>query len=197
LIRFYKDPDEYGSWTGNGGYVLNITQDMINRGRATNFEFWNESTKGIPRILIGRGAEALGAEALGVVSYEETKVRLRECGVYFYTGTYPASYVLNFMEALMTGCPIVALGEFMGNDTMYPEMRTYEIPDFAKLTRGIITCDDVASARLAVRKVLNGGKEVEEMSEDNRKLAKILFGKDVIKNQWKKYLLETDGKKVE
>ncbi len=197
LIRFYKDPGEFGAWEGNGGYVLNITQDMIVRGRNTNYQFWEESTRGFPRILIGKGGEVIGPEGLGIVPYDQMKKSLRECGAYFYTGTYPASYVLNFMEALMTGCPIIALGELMGNDTQYPEMRTYEVADFAKETSGILLADDAPTARAAIQKILEGGAEVEKMSRDNRALAVKLFGKLQIKSQWNEYLLKTPGKKIE
>jgi len=191
LIRFYKDPAEFGSWTGEGKFVLNITQDMKQRGGATNFQFWDESTKGFPRILIGKGGEEIGPEGLGIVDYEVMKQKLRECGVYFYTGTYPASYVLNLIEALMTGCPIVALGEIMGNDTLYPEMRTYEVADFAKQTSGILLADDIGSARGAIQRILEGGAEVEQMSVDNRALAIKLFGKEEIKAQWGVFLKDS------
>ncbi len=191
LIRFYKDPAEFGAWTGEGGFVLNITQDMQQRGRATNFEFWDESTKGFPRILIGKNSEAIGPEGLGIVPFDLMKSNLRHAKCYFYTGTYPASYVLNFMEALMTGIPIVALGEFMGNDTNLPEMRTYEIPDFAKLTSGILLADDVPTARGHIQRILEGGAEVEKMSADNRALAIKLFGKKEIKDQWGVFLKDS------
>jgi hypothetical protein len=58
LIRFYKDPADYGDWTGEAPLVTNITQSLYARSLAndgllqppgkqwTSYSFWEEATQG-------------------------------------------------------------------------------------------------------------------------------------------------------
>ncbi len=190
IIRFYKEPAEFGAWTGKDQNVLNITQDMIVRAGACNYNFWDQATTGFPRVLIGKGSEAIGKDGKGIVSYEEMKRALRDCGAYIYTGTYPASYTLNFIEALMTGCPIVAPGPKYGNDPSGVGFDTYEIPEFAKQSNGIIASDDINEIRKVIKTILEDNPTAQAMSAENRKLAVKLFGYETIKREWSDYLLD-------
>lgn len=100
LIRFYKDPAEYGNWNGNTERIITFAQHMRQRDAACNFSFFEEITRPFPRHLFGPGNEGL-AWSTGKVSHEQQKVELQNNRAYFYTGTHPASYTLNFMEAWM------------------------------------------------------------------------------------------------
>jgi len=44
----------------------------------------------------------------GKLEYHEMKREMRDNRLFFYGGTHPASYTLAFMEAMMTGMPIVS-----------------------------------------------------------------------------------------
>jgi hypothetical protein len=187
MIRFYKDPEEFKGWTGLDLTVLNVTQDMIARDDHCNYQFFKAATEAFNRELIGKGSEAAGDWGKGIVSYEEMKYAMRNCRVYFYTGTYPTSYTLNFIEALMTGMPMVALGPLMGNSPYHQEQQTYEVPDFATQTLGICLVDDVASARTSLEILMRDSPGADVASKRNRALAIELFGKETIKKQWKKY----------
>jgi hypothetical protein len=187
IIRFYKDPDEFKGWYGGHKAVLNVTQDMIARDDHCNFTFFKEATEGFDRRLIGKGSEAAGDWGKGIVSYNYLKQKMRDCRVYFYTGTYPASYTLNFIEALMTGMPMVALGPLMGNSPFHHEQQTYEVPYFADLSSGILLADEVGIARKQIKKLMDTPDFADECSKANRELAIELFGKETIKKQWKKY----------
>jgi len=187
IIRFYKDPLEFKDWNGCQRIVLNVSQDMIARDDHCNFTFFKEATEGFDRMLIGKGSEAAGDWGKGIVSYEDMKYKMRDCRVYFYTGTYPASYTLNFIEALMTGMPMVALGPIMGNSPYHHEQQTYEIPNFTNGTRGILLADDVETARTHIKYFMENLVSSQVMSCENRELAIKLFGKETIKKQWKKY----------
>jgi hypothetical protein len=190
MIRFAKKPEEFGCWTGKEEYVLNVTQDLFARGGACNSTFYDLSTRGFPRVLIGKGSEILGKEGWGVVPLEKMQEAMRNCSCYFYTGTYPASYTLNFIEALMTGCPIIALGDKFGNNPRYPEFKLYEITEFAKKSGGILCANSPEEARSMIRSVLVDGAFREQMSKENRELAIKLFGYEKIKKEWEKFLFE-------
>jgi hypothetical protein len=53
LIRFYKDPAEWGGWTGEDARVINITQHLRQRDPYTNWRFWEKATAGLPRLALG------------------------------------------------------------------------------------------------------------------------------------------------
>lgn len=187
IIRFYKDPDEFKGWTGQHKSVLTVAQDMVARGDHCNYSFFETATKGLPRFLVGKGSEVVGSWGQGVVSYEDLKDFYRRCRVYFYTGTYPASYTLNFIEALMTGMPMVALGPKWGNSSFVMEQQTYEIPDFSEGNTNILLADDVETARKHCVELLNDAAYASQLSERGRALAIKHFGKETIKRDWARY----------
>ena len=187
IIRFYKDPDEFNDWTGTLKTVFNVTQDMIARDDHCNFNFFKDATEGFDRRLIGKGSEAAGDWGKGIRSYEELKAWMRLCRVYFYTGTYPASYTLNFVEALMTGMPMIALGPILGNSPYHQEQQTYEVPDFSNNGHDIMLADTVAEARTQIQLLMESPILSAQMSIRSRKLALDLFGKETIKKQWKHF----------
>ena len=119
LIRFYKDPADYGGWTGEEPVVINVTQHLyqrslgdngLPRGRQewTNYTFWDQATAGLPRMALGPGSEAIGGP--GALTHDEMVGWLRRARAYLYTGTQPASYTLGLIEAMMTGIPVVSIG---------------------------------------------------------------------------------------
>jgi glycosyltransferase involved in cell wall biosynthesis len=108
--------------------------------------------------------------------------------VYFYTGTYPASYTLNFIEAFMTGIPIVAIGERLGNSPFELGQKTYEIPDIITQATDGFYSDDPAELRGVIQRLLDDESLARFISKNARKRAIELFGKDRIKLLWKEYL---------
>jgi len=188
MIRFYKDPNEFQGWTGQMKAVLSVAQDMISRSDFCNYPFFETATHSFPRFLLGKGSEAVYPWGKGIVSYDELKDYLRKCRVYFYTGTYPACYTLSFIEALMTGIPMVALGERLGNSPYYLGQQTYEIPDFSEANENILMADDSETAVKYIQQLFDDPKFANELSFRGRQTAIKYFGKETAKKEWKKYL---------
>jgi len=188
MIRFYKDPEEFGNWNGEKKQVLTIGQSMLDRERCCNHSFFRRATDGFPRVLYGTPSKLPDDLWKGEISYEAMKKEMRDSRVYFYTGTYPASYVLNFMEAAMTGTPIVALGALWGNDPAHPEQQTYEIPDFSENNENILLADDIPTAQKWIKKLMDDDAFARQMSAAARKTALRYFDKEPIKRQWKQLL---------
>ncbi len=188
VIRFYKDPDEFGNWSGELPAVMNISQDMIARDRFCNYQFFEQATRGFQRTLIGKGSEAAGDWGKGIVSYDEMKKALRQHRAYFYTGTYPASYTLNFIEAAMTGIPIIALGPLYGNSPFEIGQQTYEVSDWSDDGRVVMLADDPKVAHDCVEKLINDLAFAQHKSAAVRELALRLFSKERIKEQWRQFL---------
>lgn len=187
LIRFYKDPNEYGNWTGENERVITFAQSMRQRGAACNFNFFEEVTKPFPRHLFGPGNEGLNWST-GQVSIEELRNQMRTNRLYFYTGTHPASYTLNFMEAWMTGIPMVCIGSKHGNADYFPGHDLYEIPHLIKNEETGFISDDVNQLRGYISALLSDPKLAQKVGSAGRAEAIRHFNKDMIKASWKAYL---------
>lgn len=190
LIRFYKDPEQYGNWTGDQRRIITFAQHMKDRGQACNFTFFEEVTRPFPRHLFGPGNETIGDWATGKVPYSKLQEELRSNRAYFYTGTHPASYTLNFMEAWMTGIPIVAIGHKHGNAAYFHNHDLYEIPQL--ITHGVdgFVSDDPTQLRVYIEILLSNMDMAKAISANAREKAIKIFGKDVIQQKWRNYLNE-------
>lgn len=186
-IRFYKDPDEFKDWNGQTTEIINFSQSMKARGVFCNFEAFAEDTKNLDAHVYGPANEDAGALNGGLLEYDALKAKMRDSRVYYYTGTHPASYTLNFIEAWMTGIPIVAIGKILGNSREFPG-ETYEIPSL--LSNGFtgFYSDDPTARRRFIEKLLRDEEFARQLGDNGRKEAIRLFGKETIKAQWRDYL---------
>lgn len=108
LIRFGKDPADYGPWTGEERVVGNVTQDMAGRGEFCGLSSWLAMARSLPTRPAGLHSERL-PNGLGALTYPDMLDYLRRVRTYYYTGTQPASYTLALMEAMLTGVPVVSM----------------------------------------------------------------------------------------
>lgn len=187
-IRFYKDPNEFCNWVGAKKEIITFGQHMQKREPATNFNFFENTTKPFPRKLFGPGSEMLSF-GMGKVPYAELKTAMQEYRVYFYTGTWPASYTLNFIEAFMTGIPMVCIGPAKGHPFgWFPNHPLYEIPDIIQHGVNGFYSDNPMELRACINELLNNDLLAKQISDLGRKRAVELFGKETIKNQWQGFL---------
>ena len=189
VIRFYKDPDEFKGWNGKQRHVINFTQSLKQRARFTGYELIQDIFKGLPAKVFGPGNEDLGLLSGGLVSFDQQKEILRDARVFFYHGTYPASYTLSLIEAMMTGTPVVAVGPQHGNSVeMFPDQSTYEVP--ALIENGVsgFVSDDPEQLRQYIKTLINDETKAKAISAFGRQRAISLFGKAKIKAEWKNYL---------
>jgi len=180
LIRFYKDPEEWTGWTGEQEVVINITASFLQRAEATHHGFWEAATEGLPRMPLGRESEAIGGP--GELPLEEIHAWLRRARVYLYTGTEPASYTLGFIEAMMTGIPVVCIGAGWFRSLPYgPGL--FEACDLVR-----DRCEDPGEARECLAGLLADHQQARNVSAPQRRAAIRLFGKKAVAAQWKAYL---------
>jgi glycosyltransferase involved in cell wall biosynthesis len=189
-IRFYKDPDEFKDWNGNNKVVVNFTQSMAQRAAFCGLHAWEASTLGFHREIYGPNNESLSC-SVGRVSYETLKEVLRDSRVYFYTGTHPASYTLNFIEAWMTGIPVVAIGPHYGNCEWYKRpiygqknLGLYEVSELIDHGVNGYVSDDFTENRKYIELLMTNDAVAKSISEHGRAKAIQLFGKPNIKQQW-------------
>ena len=184
LIRFWMDESEWSGWTGSDRRIGNVTQDMRGRGAWCGWDFWEAATDGLPVYPAGPKSEQWGGA--GALSYDGLKEYLRNIGAYLYTGTFPASYTLGLIEALMTGVPVVAAGPGRwehGFRALPYGYKLYEAHDLAPLWS---QTPDGAARELA--HLINEPAYAKKIGDAGREVAKAIFGKDVIAAQWKEFL---------
>ncbi len=188
LIRFWKDPDEWSGWTGEEVAVLNVTQNLQQRGAFCGYDFWDAATTGLPRIAGGVGSEVL-EYGTGQLSLDEMQSLLRTCRAYLYTGTQPASYTLGLIEAMMTGIPVVSIDR--SHMTLNPwGPAVFEAGDLANAS-----FDDPADARRMLRQLLADRDRAARWSARIRARAVALFGYESVAPGWAR-VLGLAGRKI-
>jgi hypothetical protein len=179
LIRFGKYPDDYGPWTGQWATVANLTQDLVERGDACGYGFWQESTAGLITCPAGKGSEAIGGA--GVLTYEDMLDYLRESRVYLYTGTRPASYTLGLIEAMLSGVPVISINPAAwGADWGGADL--FEAHEIAGLSY------PVDYTRKELTYFLQYHERAKEVGERQRSRAIALFGIERIAARWETFL---------
>lgn len=184
LIRFYKDEKEYCGWNGNNPRVITLGQSIQKRGVFCRYDCFEQATSGLNRMVFGSDNDDLGALWGGQLDYESLKRELRDNRAFFYTGTQPASYTLGFIEAMMTGIPIVALGHKLGNSLFGHEQDTYEVPDIIEDGINGFVSDSIPALKENTQKLLEDFELAKKISAAGRETAVKLFGKETIKQQW-------------
>ncbi len=188
MIRFYKDPDEYKGWTGDELEVVNFTQSLKERAEFTGYRVIENAFRGLPAKVYGPGNEDLGELGGGLLTYQDQLRKFQRARAFLYHGTYPASYTLSFIEAMMTGTPIVAVGERRGNGSMFPGQRSYEIPEIIQDGMTGFVSDDRTVLHDKLQLLLKDYGLARSISAFGRARAIELFGKAKIKQEWKEFL---------
>lgn len=191
LIRFYKDENEFKAWSGSTDEVITFAQDMMHRGEFCNYNAFTQIVQGFNAHVYGPKNEASGDLNGGFMTYDQMQQKMRDARVYIYTGTQPASYVLNFIESWMTGVPVIALGKTHAgslSSTLGINADIYEVQDFIiNATNGFIS-DNIDEIREWVKFLLDNKQAAKRIGETGRQAAIKLFGKEVVKLEWKKFL---------
>ena len=182
IIRFYKDPKEFKDWRNTKNQILTIAQNMEQRLDVCHFDIYKKVVRGMPAMLCGSGNNNNSE-----LSYKQIKLALKDFRCYFYTGTYPASYTLSFIEAWMTGIPIIAIGNKIMHDR-FIDYNLYEVPKLIKNGIDGYYADDISSLRKIIFSLMKDDKKLKRISINGRKSAIKLFGKNNIKRQWEVYL---------
>lgn len=187
MIRFYKNETEYGPWNGDNERVITFAQSMKQRGSHCGYEIFKVVTDPFDRALFGPGNDS-EPWMYGKVSFDQLKKEMRDNRAYFYTGTHPASYTLNFIEAFMTGIPIVAIGSKYGNADWCRNHNLYEIQDFIINGQNGLISDDLNELRSYIDILLKSKDIAYQLGKNGRETAIQLFGKQKISKQWREYL---------
>lgn len=186
MIRFYKDENEFMNWVGNDASVISVAQSMKKREKYCGFEILNQATAGMNRVLFGPDNGDSGFSG-GQLSYEDLKTAYRKYRCYFYTGTFPASYTLNFIEAFMTGIPVISIGRSLANVEPDAHIDAFEVDSFIKDGKNGFISNEIPELRERVATLLSDHNLARQIGEAGRQTAIELFGKSKIKAEWETF----------
>jgi glycosyltransferase involved in cell wall biosynthesis len=191
LIRFYKDPEEFGGYNGSSRDVVNFSQSLKGRRVFCHYEDIVDLITSANGKIYGTGNDDLGELNGGEVPYFMLKRKMQDSRAYVYGGTWPACYTLSFIEAWMTGIPIVALGQDKVENIVGVEgIKYYEVHELIDNEVNGFVSDDINYLKDKLRLLVNDSNLAHEIGQKGREKAIQLFGKDVIYSKWQKFLEE-------
>lgn len=183
IIRGYVDETIYKDWSGEIPQVLTFANDFNARLRHCNYNcyriYMKEIFPHIPAALQGYGNENVTKKK--AISWDEQVALYKKYAVYFNLNSPPASLTYSFVEALMTGIPIVSIGPKLGS---IDNVDTYEVPKILINGENGFYSDSVEWLRGYINMLLNDRELGKKIGAAGRKTALSLFSKQIIKEQW-------------
>lgn len=190
LIRFYKDETVYTDWVPEmpgERRVVTFAQSLKGRREFCHYDEIMNVIEAFDGTVYGPGNEDLGRYNGGQVPYEQQLQIMREAGVMIYGGTWPAPYTLSFIEALMTGLPIVAISKALAHIQKFEGIDFYEVDELLAECSGIV-CDTPEQMIEQTDRLLHNPVHANIISARQRELALQHFSKTKISQQWAEFL---------
>lgn len=191
IIRFPKDPEEWSGWNGETKRAINMTQSLLGRRVFCHYDGIMGVLSGFPHLIYGSGNDDLGAANGGELPYDLMKGALRDNRAFIFGGTWPSPYTLALEEAMMTGIPIVALGQHLAEDLseIAPNDRYhyYELGDIIEDGRNGFISENINELRNHLHTLLEDHDLARRISEQGRKTAIKYFDKEKIKKDWETF----------
>jgi glycosyltransferase involved in cell wall biosynthesis len=183
IIRFYKDPADFPEWTGAMPAALTFALSFARR-YPQEYALWRAATEGL-HVLLGGAENHATAGALGAVTADEQLALLAGCRAYFYCSGLHIPYTLNFIEAWMSGIPLVVM-----DDQVFPHggPRCSEIARLITPGEDCLLVHDAAQARAALARLIADPEEGRRIGQAGRRAAIRWFGRERIAAEWQAFL---------
>jgi len=194
VIPCCVDEDYYKNWIGNEDCVLSFQNAfMIRQNEITGQSYLNLRNKLEPDVkfeLYGDTVPVKHPLSLGLISPKDQLHKYQACKLYFSIGNHPAAVTYNFLEAWMTGCPVVTFGYKIGKVTQGGRNHCYEVPSYIENGKEAFYSDSLQELADYIQMLYNNNKLRKELSNAGRTKAISLFGSRVIKRKWVKFFQE-------
>ena len=176
IIRFGKDPRFYAGWNGLEKQVLTFSNGFAERYPSEARDF-TAITANVRTIVGGNDNESF-PYSIGLISHDKQAELYRSSRVYLYASGPIIPYTLNFMEAWLTGTPMVVYAPLDRRGAFYEvdELVTHGIDGFV--------CRDIESAQAAIKILIEDDALALRISKAGRQRALQLFSNDLIEQQW-------------
>jgi len=184
VLRFLKYKSDFKPRKVLNKNVISFGQNIKERGNACNSHVIEYVSKCLNFKLFGPHNENYDFFG-GNISYQQQIEELSINGCYLYTGTFPAQYTLNFIEALMSGIPIVSIGRQLcnQNNVNFP----FEVPDILDQIDGFYY-DSPSKIVSKFEELLSDEQKMSDISSKQINLATKLFSVEKNGHLWKEFL---------
>jgi len=169
-IRFIKYPVDYISWEGSNLTASTFVQSLGDRKDACNASVIESIASNVDFSLYGLNNSGYSFWK-GYLRPEEQFKVLSKSRAYFYTGTHPAQYTLNFIEAMLAGTPIVSIGCGLAH---IPSKFPFEVPDILNRIDSLYS-DDLEDLKKMIHRLLNDFDYAKMVSDKQKIIANDLF----------------------
>lgn len=184
LIRFLKYKSDFKDRNIKNNCAITFGQNMYYRKNWCGLNVAEYVSKKVPFKLFGPGNEKLEFSS-GRINYNQQLEEYASNSCYLYTGTFPAQYTLNFIEALIAGIPIVSIGKNLSQQMV--ESYPFEVPYILDEVSGY-SYDDMDKIVDTLNELIMDKKLNEEVSRKQSELGIRLFSVEENIHQWKDFL---------
>jgi hypothetical protein len=184
IIRAVKDPEDWTGWTGKTRRIVTFNNNFRARGAGMSFDFHQKCVENLPFDLFGLNNDDVPSWR-GVVSAAQQQDILRSYCCAFLTGTQPAPYTLGFIEAWMTGIPVVHVGR---RRSCGDAAGVYEIDRLIVHGENGFLVDEVDEAKDVMQALIDDPDLCKRISTAGRASAIEIFGKDRAEREWTDFL---------
>ena len=179
LIRFGKSSQVYSGWVGDTAQVLTFANFFSHR-YPLDFADYCEIVSGLPAALGGGGNDGV-ANAIGTVSWDKQVELLQRSRAYLYASGGHIPYTLNFMEAWITGIPVVVYSPKERQGVFFEIDRMIE-----NGVDGYI-CRSIEEARYWLGKLLEDESLAARIGRAGRLSALKFFGEEAAAQAWQAF----------
>lgn len=181
FIRASADPDVWKGWTGKSRRIVTFNNDFQQRSESLNLPFWQQAITDLPVDLYGLRNDGLPIWR-GTASFDEQREILANSRAAFITGTSPAPYTLGFIEAWMTGIPVIHIARDCA------PKGTFEIDTLIENGVNGFIAQTPEEARSIMTRLLDDYDLAQRVSVAGRQAAIDTFGLSKISSQWDYFL---------
>lgn len=184
LIRFLKYKSDFKPRNFKTDKVITFGQSIPSRKNWCGSHIIEQVAEKTNFKLFGPNNDSFSFSG-GFLSYEDQIEQLSSNAAYLYTGTFPAQYTLNFIEALFAGIPIVSIGRNLSQT--FVDKYPFEVPDILDLIDGFYF-DSVDEIVFQLKKISSNTQLMEDISKKQQILADKMFSVEENIYQWKDFL---------
>ena len=177
LVRFAKSSEVFGGWNGATSNLLTFA-NHFGRRYPDDSRDYAAIVAEFPSILGGSANEGLPG-AIGMVGWQEQIDLYRSSRAYLYASGMQIPYTLNFIEAWITGIPLIvhAPNERRG--------AFFEIDRLIQDGVNGFVCRDIDSARARAADVLGDQSLAQTIGASGRRAAMAIFDERAAAAAWR------------
>lgn len=189
-IRNYVDEDVYKGWEGTDLSVLTFQSWFAQRRSLKNVQAYLKYRKSCNHRCRLFGASVYKDPIVeGTPTWTQQIDLYKKSRAYFYIGSNIPAPTYNFLEAMMTGIPIITLGPKSGG-IQSPKTGEYlhEVSSFMSESDCGACSDNIQELLEYTDSLFNSPSYAKEVSKNCRNTALKYFSKQVAKSRWKELL---------